>query len=109
LFFFFFFKQKTAYEIRIRDWSSDVCSSDLGSRDWVNWKGKPGKIEFTGTLLRDGTASVDGKGTVQGRDEFDVTLTGRTSETLTGPMLNDKQEPFRDCTLQLRSIGALLH
>ena len=24
-----FFKQKTAYEIRIRDWSSDVCSSDL--------------------------------------------------------------------------------
>src|SRR3546814_2328838 len=26
---FFFFKQKTAYEMRIRDWSSDVCSSDL--------------------------------------------------------------------------------
>src|SRR3546814_10032075 len=29
LFFFFFFKQKTAYERRISDWSSDVCSSDL--------------------------------------------------------------------------------
>src|SRR3546814_1394020 len=30
LFFaFFFFKQKTAYEMRISDWSSDVCSSDL--------------------------------------------------------------------------------
>src|SRR3546814_15633024 len=28
---FFFFKQKTAYEMRISDWSSDVCSSDL---DW---------------------------------------------------------------------------
>src|SRR3546814_8442045 len=27
--FFFFFKQKTAYERRISDWSSDVCSSDL--------------------------------------------------------------------------------
>src|SRR3546814_14286496 len=27
--FFFFFKQKTAYELRISDWSSDVCSSDL--------------------------------------------------------------------------------
>src|SRR5216117_4427747 len=27
--FFFFFKQKTAYEIRKGDWSSDVCSSDL--------------------------------------------------------------------------------
>src|SRR3546814_5043173 len=29
---FFFFKQKTAYEMRISDWSSDVCSSDLVSR-----------------------------------------------------------------------------
>src|SRR3546814_943758 len=28
-FIFFFFKQKTAYEMRISDWSSDVCSSDL--------------------------------------------------------------------------------
>src|SRR3546814_9674227 len=28
---FFFFKQKTAYEMRISDWSSDVCSSDLGA------------------------------------------------------------------------------
>src|SRR3546814_7820648 len=27
--FFFFFKQKAAYELRISDWSSDVCSSDL--------------------------------------------------------------------------------
>src|SRR3546814_2031661 len=37
---FFFFKQKTAYELRISDWSSDVCSSDLycatssKARDW---------------------------------------------------------------------------
>src|SRR3546814_9051189 len=29
---FFFFKQKTAYEMRISDWSSDVCSSDLPMR-----------------------------------------------------------------------------
>src|SRR3546814_3447419 len=29
IFMFFFFKQKTAYEMRISDWSSDVCSSDL--------------------------------------------------------------------------------
>src|SRR3546814_13709220 len=29
IFSFFFFKQKTAYEMRISDWSSDVCSSDL--------------------------------------------------------------------------------
>src|SRR3546814_8204811 len=35
---FFFFKQKTAYEMRISDWSSDVCSSDLwrGSNRSIN-------------------------------------------------------------------------
>src|SRR3546814_4998039 len=35
---FFFFKQKTAYEMRISDWSSDVCSSDLGEGfDATGW------------------------------------------------------------------------
>src|SRR3546814_5265651 len=32
---FFFFKQKTAYEMRISDWSSDVCSSDLLTRNFA--------------------------------------------------------------------------
>src|SRR3546814_9391533 len=39
-FFIFFFKQKTAYEMRISDWSSDVCSSDLtleNTRRAVEW------------------------------------------------------------------------
>ena len=35
-FFFFFFKQKTAYEIGTGDWSSDVCSSDLPN-NWVSF------------------------------------------------------------------------
>src|SRR3546814_1075761 len=34
LVFVFFFKQKTAYEMRISDWSSDVCSSDLLGEAW---------------------------------------------------------------------------
>src|SRR3546814_9990186 len=33
---FFFFKQKTAYEMRISDWSSDVCSSDLLSAQVIS-------------------------------------------------------------------------
>src|SRR3546814_1681011 len=33
--FVFFFKQKTAYEMRISDWSSDVCSSDLQVQELV--------------------------------------------------------------------------
>src|SRR3546814_8127125 len=37
-FCFFFFKQKTAYELRISDWSSDVCSSDLSpSAPALSW------------------------------------------------------------------------
>src|SRR3546814_6875920 len=35
LYWFFFFKQKPAYEMRISDWSSDVCSSDLAYADFV--------------------------------------------------------------------------
>src|SRR3546814_15541197 len=34
----FFFKQKTAYEMRISDWSSDVCSSDLLATVDSEWK-----------------------------------------------------------------------
>src|SRR3546814_2084586 len=36
--YFFFFKQKTAYEMRISDWSSDVCSSDLTKSPNVKMK-----------------------------------------------------------------------
>src|SRR3546814_3615783 len=50
LYVFFFFKQKTAYEMRISDWSSDVCSSDLVRREL------PGELDvhrvgFTGSRL----------------------------------------------------------
>src|SRR3546814_6376047 len=41
--YIFFFKQKTAYEMRISDWSSDVCSSDL--RDLPDRAGAPGRRE----------------------------------------------------------------
>src|SRR3546814_7107393 len=38
---FFFFKQKTAYEMRISDWSSDVCSSDLENARELEGLGVP--------------------------------------------------------------------
>src|SRR3546814_3018131 len=41
---FFFFKQKTAYEMRISDWSSDVCSSDLRVPCPANARGDHGMI-----------------------------------------------------------------
>src|SRR3546814_12193703 len=60
VFFLFFFKQKTAYEMRISDWSSDVCSSDLfpgPSRPTKRWRltrmwrssgGNSGSVPATG-------------------------------------------------------------
>src|SRR3546814_2595143 len=51
-FVFFFFKQKTAYEMRISDWSSDVCSSDL----------------FHGCVLLDQRVLVDHQARLEGGD-----------------------------------------
>src|SRR3546814_8626219 len=42
---FFFFKQKTAYEMRISDWSSDVCSSDLPRRAGCAGEGRQGQCQ----------------------------------------------------------------
>src|SRR3546814_4010259 len=45
----FFFKQKTAYELRISDWSSDVCSSDLGFPSGpfssLAWQARPPRVK----------------------------------------------------------------
>src|SRR3546814_16229484 len=48
LYVFFFFKQKTAYEMRISDWSSDVCSSDLFPAEWLGFSF--GQLEYLWTL-----------------------------------------------------------
>src|SRR3546814_2682407 len=57
----FFFKQKTAYEMRISGWSSDVCSSDLGNRALVTDVLK-GRLGFDGLVVSDWNAieQVDG-------------------------------------------------
>src|SRR3546814_2910079 len=52
-FFVFFFKQKTAYEMRISDWSSDVCSSDLFLID-LFYAGLPLPESKPGSGVRDG-------------------------------------------------------
>src|SRR3546814_5003029 len=85
-FLFFFFKQKTAYEMRISDWSSDVCSSDLRPR-MLRALGMeiPGRREqreagdLAPSALRQGerqetahAISQDGDGPSAGRVEDDV-------------------------------------
>src|SRR3546814_15613770 len=63
---FFFFKQKTAYEMRISDWSSDVCSSDLG-RPQQNTRhrdprrrqsDRPGHPQFSAKRVEQRTARI---------------------------------------------------
>src|SRR3546814_5778482 len=63
----FFFKQKTAYEMRISDWSSDVCSSDLMAAI------KPIRTEadYEAALARAGTLMDAESGTPEG-EELDV-------------------------------------
>src|SRR3546814_5164567 len=53
MFIGFFFKQKTAYEMRISDWSSDVCSSDLPNPPVMIWNRS---VIFTDAHIRRATA-----------------------------------------------------
>src|SRR3546814_3066840 len=52
--FILFVKQKTAYEMRISDWSSDVCSSDLGTWRTALWGAMPLGSLIGGLLARGG-------------------------------------------------------
>ena len=58
-FCFFFFKQKTAYEIVSRDWSSDVCSSDLCRQMAEDINAIDGGVELNGAA-DDETGMADG-------------------------------------------------
>src|SRR3546814_2890431 len=68
---FFFFKQKTAYEMRISDWSSDVCSSDLiamNKLEYVSCRNFLGGAGLTVMSLLVGSPRVSAH--AQGGDAF---------------------------------------
>src|SRR3546814_1312829 len=66
----FFFKQKTAYEMRISDWSSDVCSSDLPQLFCKFSTGLPVVVVGGAWFRRIGELYVDvvGKGSIFGHE-----------------------------------------
>src|SRR3546814_14938223 len=74
----FFFKQKTSYEMRISDWSSDVCSSDLPVEDgWLVFWGLLRSREQQKGARQPGTC-VDRKSVVSGKSvSVRVDLGGR--------------------------------
>src|SRR3546814_18532820 len=84
---FFFFKQKTAYEMRISDWSSDVCSSDLGNYDqlWLttSLRGMTGG-NLTVQVLEEGVHSGDASGVVPSSFRILRELLSRLEDPETG-------------------------
>src|SRR3546814_18095305 len=67
---FFFFKQKTAYEMRISDWSSDVCSSDLLGGDGLDFVSSAAGAAFDhdGDGVREATSWAGGGDGILVRD-----------------------------------------
>src|SRR3546814_19164827 len=79
LFLFFFFKQKTAYEMRISDWSSDVCSSDLAAQ-FARDEGGEGRLAGGAVAVAEhevdaGHGSVLAGGVAPGRHGVAVPMT----------------------------------
>src|SRR3546814_4346271 len=83
VFGFFFFKQKTAYEMRISDWSSDVCSSDLSTH--VTSKrpvfGLAGGVQRSGSLFI-GTAYLSPADRAGGDERRQLILAPRDGDGL---------------------------
>src|SRR3546814_4331695 len=90
--YIFFFKQKTAYEMRISDWSSDVCSSDLSRL--VAYRHKPAvrrvKAEFAGAGILE----------VQANQACRATTIDKTDDRLV-PQHTDRSEEH---TSELQSL-----
>src|SRR3546814_6206521 len=86
-----FFKQKTAYEMRISDWSSDVCSSDLLSDQFVECVHPPSHLHPRGR--RPGSAPR----------RRTYVLSGRRPEPDVGNLLTDRRMRLYRCRLDMRA------
>src|SRR3546814_1082463 len=93
--FFFFFKQKTAYDMRISDWSSDVCSSDLGRQQAISQPPAPFRRREiianwvacergSGRIAGDRAIRLVGEGNGKGVVSDDKTRDGRSEERRVG-------------------------
>src|SRR3546814_8503098 len=90
----FLFKQKTAYELRISDWSSDVCSSDLRWRIWRQ--------------VLDRSPSQSGRAGIRMSDRHTpLVLTKSLDQNITyylsGPMRSEERRVGQECVSTCRS------
>src|SRR3546814_6090539 len=86
---FFFVKQKTAYEMRISDWSSDVCSSDLPEPP-LSWTAAP----WPGSDRMSAASPA-----MDGRSDGSMTIRGAILETSDAPRPYADSRPIRIGTL----------
>src|SRR3546814_3156066 len=99
-FFFFFFKQKTAYEMRISDWSSDVCSSDLHASVSAGSNGS----DIIGLLRCESQETWRrwSEGTAYRSDSFSITPT-------TGIRRSEERRVGKECVSTCRSRWSPYH
>src|SRR3546814_5527293 len=95
---FFFFKQKTAYEMRISDWSSDVCSSDL-------YKNRYGH-EFTVFMNCVEIPEISSHPTKCGRDGIRLMYVGGLH---LGRMRSEERRVGKECVSTCRSRWSPYH
>src|SRR3546814_2553187 len=125
--FFFFFKQKTAYDMRISDWSSDVCSSDLitiGETYTATDIDKDGDLDgafaigsnrvgiatagaFTGNIVNAGAIAIEGNDSAGIR--LGGPLTGKFTNDGTISVLGDRAlgVGLQDVTGDIRLAGTI--
>src|SRR3546814_3636219 len=108
---FFFFKQKTAYEMRISDWSSDVCSSDLFSQvQGVQLPAKFATMTWEEAMRRFGSDKPDLRVKLEFVDVSDL-MTDVDFKVFSSPA-NDRSEERRvgkECVSTCRSRGSPYH
>src|SRR3546814_10474976 len=115
----FFFKQKTAYEMRISDWSSDVCSSDLGDDLQLGEARDVGGVDDlrmfdapaalarnvggqVGGEVGDGRQSL-GIGGVADRVDRDLELVHRRAHHLVAKLRSEERRVGKECVRPCRS------
>src|SRR3546814_9009654 len=98
---FFFFKQKTAYEMRISDWSSDVCSSDLADQ-------RAGKREIAMTVINTNISALRAQ---SGAKMAESSLAKAMERLSTGKRINRSEERRvgKECVSPCRSRWSPSH
>src|SRR3546814_8083822 len=101
----FFFKQKTAYEMRISDWSSDVCSSDLDAQYGISEAGDGRDFRIRGLA---GYNFAGGRGNITVAGEYNQEA-GLTNFARPGKRLNsfftrsEERRVGKECVMTCRS------